>query len=125
MNLQPTPGLVLVVDDVEGNRLLAQAHLARIGWQVKTFADAASVLEFLDHTLPQAMLIDVRMPGLRGDTLASLLKAQPETAVVRLVGYTAHALPDEIASLRASGFDEVLIKPVLYAHMQAALPLQR
>ena len=116
------PTLAFVVDDVEGNRLLAQAYLERLGWQVRTFADARSAHEATKAEIPQAMLIDVRMPGVSGDRLASLLRAQPETARMRLVGYTAHALPDEIASLRASGFDDVLIKPVLMADMARALP---
>jgi CheY-like chemotaxis protein len=125
MNLPITPGLVLVVDDIEGNRILAELLLRRIGWEVVTLPDSASVLSFIAHTaVPEAMLIDVRMPGvLAGDALASLLRAQPHTAGLRLVGYTAHALPDEISSLLASGFDDVLIKPVLLADMARALPL--
>lgn len=124
MSLHPTPGLALIVDDVEGNRLLAQAHLQRIGWKVECFSNANAALARLEQTLPQAMLIDVRMPGFNGDLLATMLKAEPDTAGIRLVGYTAHALPDEISTLRASGFDEVLIKPVLHADMLRALPLQ-
>jgi CheY-like chemotaxis protein len=114
-------GLAVVVDDVEGNRLLAQAYLERLGWQVRVFADAQSALEGISTEVPEAMLIDVRMPGISGDRLASMLRARPETAAIRLVGYTAHALPDELSSLRASGFDDVLIKPVLMADMARAL----
>lgn len=116
------PGLCVVVDDAEGNRILAEALLKRLGWQVKTVCSASSALTFLESGLPEAMLIDVRMPGLFGDVLATMMRAQPETAAVRLVGYTAHALPDEIATLRASGFDEVLIKPVLIGDMKRVLP---
>lgn len=116
------PGLVLVVDDVESNRLLAQAYLERIGWQVRLFPDAPSALAAMEEVLPEAMLIDVRMPGFDGDLLATILRAEPNTAGIRLVGYTAHALADEVATLRASGFDDVLIKPVLMADMARALP---
>lgn len=116
------PGLVLVVDDVEGNRVLAQAYLERIGWQVRAFSDAQSALDFLETATPEAMLIDVRMPGFNGDLLATIVRAEPATAGIRLVGYTAHALAEEIATLRASGFDEVLIKPVLMRQMSHALP---
>ena len=118
------PDLVFVVDDIESNRLLAQAYLERIGWQVRTFEDAPSVLDAIEATVPEAMLIDVRMPGLCGDVLATILRAKTETASVRLVGYTAHALPDEISTLRASGFDDVLIKPVLMADFVRVLPRQ-
>jgi CheY-like chemotaxis protein len=115
-------GLVLVVDDVEGNRLLAQAYLERLGWQVALCADAPAALAYTEQAVPEAMLVDVRMPGMFGDELARRLRAQPHTADVRLVGYTAHAMPDEIAALRRSGLDEVLIKPVQLADMARALP---
>jgi CheY-like chemotaxis protein len=114
--------LVYVIDDVESNRLLAQAYLERLGWQVRTFEDASSVLAAVEENVPEAMLIDVRMPGFCGDLLATMLRAKAETAQVRLVGYTAHAMPDEIPTLCASGFDEILIKPVLMADMMRVLP---
>lgn len=123
MSPAPTPGLVFVVDDVEANRVLAQAYLRRIGWKVRCFPDGHALLAALANEVPQAMLIDVRMPGLSGDELATLLRQQEATAKLRLVGYTAHALKDELAGFLAAGFDEVLIKPVLLADMQRALPL--
>ncbi len=123
MNMAPTPRLAFVVDDVEGNRLLAEAYLERIGWTVRTYNDAQAVLAALDQELPEAMLIDIRMPGLRGDQLAALLRQSGRTSGIRLVGYTAQAMPDEIAGLRDAGFDEVLIKPIKLADMTRVLPL--
>ncbi len=122
MTIPTQPGLVMVVDDIEGNRLLAQAYLQRLGWSVEMFESAESALKFLEHTLPEAMLVDVRMPGFSGDLLATILREQTHTRDLRLVGYTAHAMPDEVKSLQASGFDDVLIKPVLLADMRRALP---
>lgn len=116
----PTPaeGLVFVVDDVEGNRVLAAAYLEALGWQVRTFPDAESLLQALKDSLPQAMLIDIRMPGMGGEQLARLLKVNPRTRDVRLVGYTAHALPDELVRVREAGFESVLVKPVLLQDMR-------
>jgi CheY-like chemotaxis protein len=122
MSIESVRGQVFVVDDVEGNRILAQAYLEQLGWDVRVFADAPSALGMLEAVHPEAMLIDVRMPGFNGDLLASILRSETATAGIRLVGYTAHALPDEIATLKASGFDEVLIKPVLMADMSRVLP---
>lgn len=118
----PTPGLVLVVDDVEGNRILARAYLQRIGWQVDECEGGLEAMEYLKHKIPQAMLIDIRMPDVSGDQLAAFVRSQSALAQVRLVGYTAHCLSDEIARFKTAGFDEVLIKPVLMANMSQALP---
>lgn len=122
MIIPTQPGLVLVVDDVEANRVLAHAFLECLGWTVESFADAQSALDFLENTLPEAMLVDVRMPGIQGDVLASMLRRRSHTRALRLVCYTAHAMPDEVGSLRACGFDDVLIKPVQLADMRRVLP---
>jgi CheY-like chemotaxis protein len=125
MTASVVAGLVLVVDDVEGNRLLAQAYLEQLGWTVSVFANAQSALDFLESAIPEAMLIDIRMPGVRGDALATILRADPRTRRVRLIGYTAHALPNEISTLLGSGFDEVLMKPVLMKDMARVFPTSK
>ena len=119
-----TRDLVYVVDDIESNRLLAQAYLERLGWRVRTFENASSVLAAVEGEIPEAMLIDVRMPGFCGDLLATVLRGDTHTAGVRLVGYTAHALPEEVSTLCDSGFDDVLVKPVLMADIARTLPRQ-
>lgn len=116
------PGLVLVVDDAEGNRILAEALLKRIGWTVRTFTDATAALHFMEHTLPQAMLIDVRMPGMSGDDMVRRLRQQYAGVPMRLVGYTAHAMADEVEGFKQAGFDAVLIKPALLADLRRELP---
>lgn len=115
-------GLVLVVDDAEGNRILAEAFLQRLGWTVRTFPDATAALNFMERTMPEAMLIDVRMPGLSGDDLVRRLREQYPDVPLRLVGYTAHAMADEVDGFRAAGFDAVLIKPALLADLRRVLP---
>jgi CheY-like chemotaxis protein len=116
------PGEVWVIDDLENNRLLAQAFLERIGWTVRLFDDAEAALHALDESAPEAMLVDIRMPRFHGDLLATIVRATELGRHIRIVGYTAHALPDEVSVLLAGGFDEILIKPVRMAEMARALP---
>lgn len=125
MTNSTVPRLAYVVDDVEGNRLLAQAYLEHLGWSVRVFSDGQSAFDSLKTEVPEAMLIDIRMPGISGDLLAAMVRTEPDMIGIRLVGYTAHALADEVSTLRASGFDDVLIKPVLMADMARAFPRAR
>ncbi|MDE2606342.1 MAG: response regulator [Burkholderiales bacterium] len=118
MSMQPVEGLVYVVDDVECNRLLGEAHLKLLGWRVRTLASAREALLALREETPQSMLVDMRMPEMTGRELASLLQSRADTRVIRLVGYTAHAHPDEIRKFREAGFAEVLIKPAQMADME-------
>lgn len=118
--LQPE---VWVVDDEEVNRLLARAYLERLGWQVREFASGYDVLRDLKRVQPCAMLLDIRMPGLSGDDLARQIRAQFSDMPIRLIGYTAHCLEETLQSILQAGFDQMLVKPVSFQQMAAALPL--
>lgn len=109
----PRKGLVYVVDDSEGGRDLAAAYLEILGWHVRTFPDATNLARAVEERLPEAMLIDIRMPGVGGEQLARTFQSSPRTRDVVLIAYTAHAFPDELNRMRESGFSAVLVKPVL------------
>ena len=111
-------GHVLVVDDAAINRLLARAFLERLGWQVSEAEEAAEALAHLAQRRPEQVLLDIRMPGVDGIALCRQIRAlYADGGHVRIVAYTAHALPDEVAVIRSAGFDEVLVKPVSLGDM--------
>lgn len=122
--MQPHP-VVWVVDDEEVNRILAQAYLERLGWEVEVFANGQDVMHRLQQLRPQALLIDIRMPDLSGDEVARRIRAQFPDEAIRVVGYTAHCMEEALQPLLAAGFDQVLIKPVSFQQMAQALPLAR
>ena len=56
------------------------------------------------------VVLDIELPGLRGDLLCQELRAAGvQTPMVAL---TASAMPDQVAVIRAAGFNEVMTKPV-------------
>lgn len=120
MQLQP---IAWVVDDEEVNRILARAYLERLGWEVQEFNNGQSVLRSLRQSQPSAMLLDVRMPGLSGDDLVRQIRALFPRDAMRLVGYTAHCIQETLQTILDAGFDEVLVKPVSFQQMAAALPV--
>jgi signal transduction histidine kinase/CheY-like chemotaxis protein/HPt (histidine-containing phosphotransfer) domain-containing protein len=62
-----------------------------------------------DFNSATVVFIDIRMPEINGATLAKQIrKAYPS---LRLIAFTAHALPEEQRELLANGFDELLLKP--------------
>ena len=115
-----TRGLALVIDDVEVNRILARAHLEMLGWRVDECDSGIRAIHYLRNALPQAMLVDIRMPGISGDEFVRHIRdvVGPE---VLLVGYTAHSMQDDIRNFLACGFDHVLVKPVSLSDMRAVL----
>lgn len=54
------PPLVVAVDDEAGNRELVTRHLQQYHYDVRTFADGESALEFIDTSVRLPDLIDHR-----------------------------------------------------------------
>lgn len=117
---------VLIIDDEADIRRVARLSLARIGGM--DVSDAANGLEGIERAAaeePDAILLDVMMPGLDGPATLHALRADPRTAAIPVVFLTAKAMPDEVARLLAMGVRGVLNKPfdpmTLPAELRAAL----
>jgi len=115
MTANPTDHhLILIVDDVCENRELVRIYLEKLGWNTISCDSGEQALVELEHIKPDAILLDIKMPGIDGIALARVIRLTLSHADTKIVGYTAHALKDEIEFILNSGFDQVLIKPVTY-----------
>lgn len=114
-------GQVLVVDDNPVNRKLAVACATRLGWQASEVESGAQALALLEIQRFDVILLDISMPGMSGEEVLGHLRADPRLCDLRVVAYTAHALPEEHERFRAAGFNGLLIKPVSLKSLEAAL----
>lgn len=111
------PDLILIVDDVQENRELAAIYLEKLGWKTLSCDSGKQALIELERITPSAILLDIKMPGIDGISLAKTIRRNSHHSSIKIVGYTAHALKDEIEFILNSGFDEILIKPVTYRNL--------
>lgn len=113
----------LVVDDMPVNRLLAVKLLTKGGWTVGQADDGPSALTWLEQSGDvELMLLDISMPQMSGQELCRIVRERRlGGAEVKIVAYTAHAMPEDAESFRAEGFDGVLVKPVSRAVLAQAL----
>lgn len=110
---------VLVVDDVKVNRILARAYLELLGWKVDECASGQAVLDYARDNTPECILLDIQMPDIDGLEVAKILRQTWPVGMVKIVAYTAHAITEEVAHIRASGFDDLLIKPIILHDVSA------
>ncbi|QGN59060.1 response regulator [Nostocoides sp. HKS02] len=103
---------ILVVDDDELILEVAQMSLEMVGgWTVTTAADGREGLERARADLPDAIVMDVMMPGMDGPTAALALRADPATAGIPIVLLTAKVQAAERAAMAVLPVAGVLTKP--------------
>jgi CheY-like chemotaxis protein len=86
----PPPRVVLVVDDHEPTRsVLAELLGGEPGVEVIGAASGLDVLGVIARTRPDAVLLDLDMPGMDGIEVAAWLRGDAITRDVPLVGMTA------------------------------------
>ena len=78
--------------------------------EVDEAADAAAAQERIAAARPDAIVLDVAMPGLDGTALCAVLKASPRTRDIPIVLLTGSDLATE-ASAQEAGADALLLKP--------------
>jgi CheY-like chemotaxis protein len=108
----PAPGLrVLIVDDnVDAARTLGMA-LAAHGVAHRIVHDGPGALAMADAFAPDAVLLDIGMPGMDGYEVARRLRVHPVHRAALLVALTGWSHAQDHVQSRAAGFDHHLRKP--------------
>lgn len=119
---------ILVVDDIEDNRLVLRDRLESRGYAVSLAADGEQALMAVAENPPDLILLDVMMPRLDGIETVKALKADRRTKSIPVILLTSKSdVRDVVAGLDA-GADEYLTKPIdhaaLIARVRAMLRLK-
>jgi two-component system nitrogen regulation response regulator GlnG len=100
---------VWVVDDDQSVRWVLEKALRQAGMAPRSFERAEHLLEAIEHTTPDVLITDVRMPGMSGIALLERLNhASPDLPIIVI---TAHSdLENAVAAYKGGAF-EYLPKP--------------
>ena len=113
--------IVLLADDFHDGRELYEEYLRHKGYQVVSAHDGLDAISLARLACPAVMLLDVRMPRMSGLEAMQILKKDAAFRSTPIVALTAHALDAEREMFLASGFDEVLAKPIMPADVAQAV----
>jgi CheY-like chemotaxis protein/HPt (histidine-containing phosphotransfer) domain-containing protein len=115
---------VLVADDEALNRSIAQEFLRRAGHAVVCVSNGAAAVEAATQGDFDAILMDVRMPGMNGLEATRLIRnLPPPRGQVCVVAVTAQAFAQQIETCRQAGMDLHVSKPFSQAALVAALDI--
>ncbi len=110
----PSGCTVLVVDDDEINRRLAELMLKSSGCAVTAVGDGAEALSAASEHDFEMVFMDIQMPGMDGFEAGRRLRRLWQEAgrrAARLVAMTAHAGAGDKDFFRGRGMDDVIFKP--------------
>jgi CheY-like chemotaxis protein len=82
---QLTSGIVLVVDDDQTARELIERSLTREGLKIEAASSGVEALQLARELRPDAITLDVMMPGMDGWAVLSALKADPDLADIPVI----------------------------------------
>ena len=111
---------VLLIEDHDDAREMLALLLGKLGHDVHAAADGPSGLDAVHAVGPDAVIVDVGLPGLDGYEVARRIRAAPGRQPL-LIALTGHASAEDEARARAAGFDVHLVKPVQLDRLIAGL----
>lgn len=117
---------VLLVDDVELNRIVAQAFLEETGVTVDTAVHGREAVDKVADGNYDLVLMDIQMPEMDGLTATRLIRKNARHAKLPILAMTAHAMAGDREQSLEAGMNDHLTKPidpdVLYTAMLHWIP---
>lgn len=107
-----SPVKILLVDDEEIVRITLEAYLEDEGYIVISANSGEEALEMLEDKNVDIGIIDMRLPGIDGNTLISKLnKLQPEMRFIIHTGSMGYSIPESLSKMGISS-ELVFKKPI-------------
>jgi len=102
---------ILIVEDNLDNMKLIRLVLAARGHTTIELAGGEGLVEAVRTQSPDAILLDIQLPGEDGFQLLARLRAV-ERRLPPVAALTAHAMAGDRERALAAGFDDYLTKPI-------------
>jgi signal transduction histidine kinase/AmiR/NasT family two-component response regulator len=104
---------LLYVEDNPANLMLVEDLIARRSdIRLLSARDGNRGIEIARASRPDAILMDINLPGISGITALKILALDPATAHIPVVALSANAMPRDIEKGLEAGFFRYLTKPI-------------
>lgn len=115
-------GQLLYIEDNPVNVMLVEELVNGLsGLRITSEATGADGVARAIEMRPDLVLIDMQLPDFDGFEVLRRLRAHPDTAGIPCVALSANAMPQDIATAMAAGFDNYWTKPIDFRQFLAAL----
>ena len=113
--------LILIVDDIPENRMLIVDLLTDTGIMVLEANNGLMAIDLVRKSMPDLVIADIFMPEINGFELLEMIKGDPHLKDIPVVAYSASAMKEQVEKIENSGFDGLMLKPLLLADLYCEL----
>jgi CheY-like chemotaxis protein len=103
---------ILIADDKATSRELVRTVLENEGYSVIEAADGIEALKTAREAMPDAIILDLHMPGLDGFSVLQELREDQRFAATPIMALTASAMQGDRERAISSGFTAYVTKPI-------------
>lgn len=112
---------VLYVEDDADNAFMLTRRLQRHGIQVRHVEDGEKALIAAVWKRPDAILLDINLPGISGLDVLQRLRSNPHTLDVPVIVLSAHVMEADILNAMEAGANAFVPKPIEFQRLLDAL----
>jgi CheY-like chemotaxis protein len=117
----PSGVRILVVDDNRDGADTLAAVLRALGYQTCTAYDGPAALVAVDTFRPDAMVVDIGLPGIDGFSLARSIRGKAAHARSLMIALTAYRGEEYRQQSQQAGFDHYFVKPADLSRLRQLL----
>ena len=115
------PLRILVADDVSVNQRMMLLMLEKLGYEAQAAGNGVEVLQMMEQTTYDVILMDVNMPEMDGLEATRRIHGTYAEGRPRIVALTANVTQPEREMCLVAGMDDFLAKPIVTEHLREAL----
>ncbi len=112
LEMTAAKGTILLAEDNVSNVLLISEYLESLGYEIVVAHDGLEAIEKAETSNPDAILMDIQMPGINGLDAMARLRSNVEFVTIPIIALTALAMPGDRERCLLAGATEYMSKPV-------------
>ena len=118
---QTARGRILIVEDTRDTRALLKAVFEAEGYEVLEAADGIEAVEVALAELPDAIIMDMSLPRIDGNTAVKIIRREPALRSTPVIACTAHNQWEWRGKAIVAGCDAFITKPIDFTQLRAVL----